>query len=88
MSLILSMVFMFLPDFADAMECDEEGEDQEWPALVRVYAEKHAAPIEGVFDVQASVQQYSVDVLTEEDIKLVRKVPVRDKFKFKASVSD
>jgi len=75
-SLILSIFFTWAPDFKDAMY------DQTWLNEVVAYTEKHAMEIEGTFDIQKTLDNYSTDDLDDGCIRRVHRPPSKDKHKF------
>lgn len=87
LSLVVGIYFAMLNDFEDAMDCAEDEDVASYPAMIRLYAEKHKMPIKGVYGVNKYVDNWKIDELDEAQVKLVKKAAVKDKFKFKQAVS-
>ena len=86
LSLILGIYFSLLNDFEDAIDCAENEDCASYPAMIRLYAEKHNMEIKGVHDAKQYVEKFDTEELEEAQVKLVKKAAVKDKFKFKQAV--
>lgn len=82
-ALVMSMFIQFASGDFKSYMMSYEGELYIWPFAIRTYALKHNMDIEGVYEIEPKVWDYSVSLLPSRLQTQIKAKASKDKFKYR-----